>query len=107
MLLLSCDGYILEPTEWPKGSQASCEVLREVSGLLSRPCKKRRASSCDYGGSLWFSSLFIPDSYLLALMITYALIFLLLTWILTLLPADFWQLSFHSLDTDLATCGYS
>lgn len=27
----------------------------------------------------WFSSLFIPDSYLLVLMITYALIFLLLT----------------------------
>ena len=25
-LLLSCNGYLLEPTEWPKASQASCEV---------------------------------------------------------------------------------
>ena len=25
-LLSSCDGYLLEPTEWPKGSQASCEI---------------------------------------------------------------------------------
>ena len=25
-LLSSCDGYLLEPTEWPKGSQASCAL---------------------------------------------------------------------------------
>ena len=25
-LLLSCNGYLLEPTEWPKASQASWEV---------------------------------------------------------------------------------
>ena len=31
-LLLSLDGYLLEPTEWPKGSQASCEVWRDDSG---------------------------------------------------------------------------
>ena len=41
-LLSSCDGYLLEPIEWPKGSQASCGVLTENSGLLSRPCRKRR-----------------------------------------------------------------
>ena len=53
----SCNGYFLEPIEWPKGCQASCGVLREDSGLLSRPCRKRRASSCDDGQiSLFFSS---------------------------------------------------
>ena len=46
-LLSSCDGYVLEPIEWAKGSQASCGVLRGDSGLLSRPCRKRRASSSD------------------------------------------------------------
>ena len=56
-LLSSCDGYLLEPTEWPKGSQASCGVWREDSGLLSRPCRKRRPSSRDEGGISWvFSS---------------------------------------------------
>ena len=56
-LLSSCDGYLLEPTEWPKGSQASCGVWREDSGLLSRPCRKRRPSSRDEGGFSWvFSS---------------------------------------------------
>ena len=53
-LLSSCDGYLLEPTEWPKGSQASCGVLREDSGLLSRPCRKRRASSHNDGRISWF-----------------------------------------------------
>ena len=56
-LLLSCEGYLLEPIEWPNGNQASCGVLREDSGLLSRPCRKRRASSRDDGGiSCFFSS---------------------------------------------------
>ena len=53
-LLSSRDGYLLEPTEWPKVSQASCGVWREDSGLLSRPCTKRRPSSCNDGGVLWF-----------------------------------------------------
>ena len=56
-LLSSCDGYLLEPTEWPKGSQASCGVWREDSGLLSRPCRKRRPTSRDDGVVSWvFSS---------------------------------------------------
>ena len=56
-LLSSSDGYLLEPTEWPKGSQASCGIWREDSGLLSRPCRKRRPSSRDDGGvSGFFSS---------------------------------------------------
>ena len=56
-LLSSCDGYLLEPTEWPKGSEASCGVWREDSGLLSRPCRKRKPSSRDEGGISWvFSS---------------------------------------------------
>ena len=55
-LLSGRDGYLLEPTEWPKGSQASCGVSREVSGLLSRPCGKRRASSRDDGGVSWLFS---------------------------------------------------
>ena len=56
-LLSSRDGHLLEPTLWPKGSQASCEVWREDLGLLSRPCRKRWPSSRDDGGILWvFSS---------------------------------------------------
>ena len=56
-LLSSRDGYLLEPTEWPKGSQASFGVWRVYSGLLSRPCSKRRPSSRDNGGVSWvFSS---------------------------------------------------
>ena len=37
----------MEPIAWPIGSQASCGVLREYSGLLLRPCGKRRTSSLD------------------------------------------------------------
>ena len=55
-LLSSRDGYLMEPTEWPKGSQASCGVWREDSGLLSRPCRKRRPSSRDDRGVSWFFS---------------------------------------------------
>ena len=36
MLLSSCDRYLLEPIEWPKGSKASCEVWRKDQGLLFR-----------------------------------------------------------------------
>ena len=31
ILLSSRDGYLLEPTKWPKGSQASCGVWKEDS----------------------------------------------------------------------------
>ena len=31
ILLSSRDGYLLEPTKWPKGSQASCGVWRDLS----------------------------------------------------------------------------
>ena len=55
-LLLSRDGHLLEPTLWPKGSQASCEVWREDRGLLSRPCKKRRPSAREDGGVSGVSS---------------------------------------------------
>ena len=49
-LVSSCDGYLLELIEWPKGSQASYGDLKEASRLLSRPCRKRRASSHERGG---------------------------------------------------------
>ena len=52
-VLLSRDGCLLEPTVYPKGSQASCGVWIEDSGFLSRPCRKRRPSSRDDGGLLW------------------------------------------------------
>ena len=46
-ILLGRDRYPLEPTEWPPGSQASCGVWREDSGLLSRVCNKRKPTSRD------------------------------------------------------------
>ena len=52
-LLLSCVDYLLEPIEWPKGSQASGGVLREDSVLLSMPCRKSRASSRNDGEISW------------------------------------------------------
>jgi len=55
-LLSSCNVYLLEPIEWPKGSPASLGVLREDSGLLSWPCRKRRASSRDDRQISWFFS---------------------------------------------------
>ena len=39
-LLSNFYGYLLELIQWPKGSQASYEVLREDSGLLSGPAGK-------------------------------------------------------------------
>ena len=51
-LLQSRDADLLEPTEWPQGSQASSSVWREDSGLLSRPCRKRRPSYRDDRGVL-------------------------------------------------------
>ena len=55
-LLSSRTGYFLDPTEWPKGSQSSCEVWREDQGLLSRSGRKRRPPSLLDGGILWFFS---------------------------------------------------
>ena len=55
-LLSIRDGYLLEPSEWPKGIQASCGVWTEDSALLSRPCRKRRPSSRDDRGVSWFFS---------------------------------------------------
>ena len=52
-LLLKYAGYLLEPIYWPKGSQASCGFLRGDSGLFSRPCRKRRASSNNDGRITW------------------------------------------------------
>ena len=51
-LLSSRDGYLLVPTEWPKGSQASCRVLREDSGLPSRPCWKKKGPISRSRGNL-------------------------------------------------------
>ena len=51
ILLSSRDGYLLEPTKRPKGSQASCGVWKEDLGFLSRPCRKRRPSSHDDRGT--------------------------------------------------------
>ena len=36
-LLSSRDEHLLEPTLWPKGSQASCEVWREDLGPVDLP----------------------------------------------------------------------
>ena len=56
-VLSSRDGSFLEPTVWPNQSQASCGVWREDSGLLSRPCRKRRPSCREDEGISWvFSS---------------------------------------------------
>ena len=52
-VLSSCDAYLLEPTEWSKGSQPSSSVWREDSGLLSRPCRKRRPTSRDWKPQHW------------------------------------------------------
>ena len=64
ILLSSHDGYLLEATKWPKGSQASCGVWREYSRLLSRPCRKRRPSFHDDGGVPVFSSCGVSVGFL-------------------------------------------
>ena len=62
-LLSSCNGYLLEPIECPEGSQASCGVLREDSGLPSRPCRKSRASCRNDGGISWFIFELLQDMW--------------------------------------------
>ena len=65
ILLSSRDGYLLEPTKWLKGSQASCGVWKEDSGFLSRPCRKGRPSSRDDRGVWWvFSSCGVSVGFL-------------------------------------------
>ena len=59
-LLSSRDAYLLEPTEWPKGSQASCGVWREDSGLLSRECREEKALISRRQGISWFSRAAAP-----------------------------------------------
>ena len=39
-LLYSWHGYLLEPIEWPKGSQASCGVLRGDKDCSLGPAEK-------------------------------------------------------------------
>ena len=56
VLLPSLDGDLLEPPEWPQGSQASSSVWREGSGLLSRPARKRRPSPREDGRASGVSS---------------------------------------------------
>ena len=56
VLLPSRDADLLEPTEWPKGSQASSSVWREDSALLSRPGRKRRPSAREDGAVSGVSS---------------------------------------------------
>ena len=53
-LFLSCHGYLSEPIVWPKGSQASCGVLRGDTGLLFRPCRKEMASIAMKGNFVVF-----------------------------------------------------
>ena len=45
ILLSSRDGYLLEPTKWPKGSQASCGVWRVQLG-------ETRKALMEYGTQL-------------------------------------------------------
>ena len=63
--LSSRDTDLLKPTEWTQGCRASSSVWREDSGLLSRPCRKRRPSSRDDRGVWWvFSSCGVSVGFL-------------------------------------------
>ena len=55
-LLSSCDGHLLEPTLWPKGSQASCEVwslslLSQFQMDSSKQCNISSQQSVSDGGA--------------------------------------------------------
>ena len=67
-LLSSCDRYLLEPFEWPKGSQAYYGVLRGNSGLLFRPWRKRRAS---FGSDVGISWIFLICGGSLGFLLSY------------------------------------
>jgi len=54
-LLSSCNGYLLEPTEWSKGSQASCGVLRGDMGCSLGPAEKEWPHLTMTGESRGFS----------------------------------------------------
>ena len=55
-LLSSRDADLLEPNEWPQGSQAFSSVWREDSGLCSGSGRKRRPSPREDGGFSGVSS---------------------------------------------------
>ena len=55
-LLSSRDAGFWEPPERPQGSPASSSVWRQDSGLLCRPCRKRRPSAREDGGISGVSS---------------------------------------------------
>ena len=55
-LLSSRDADLLEPTEWPQGSQAFSSVWREDSALCSGSGRKRTLSSREDGGFSGVSS---------------------------------------------------
>ena len=59
-LLSRCDEYLLERTEWPKGSQASYGVWREDSGLLSGHAGKEGPHLAMMGASSGFSRVAAP-----------------------------------------------
>ena len=54
-LLSSCDGYLLEPIEWPKGSQASCGVLKGTRDCSLVPEEKEGPHLAMTGQSHGFS----------------------------------------------------
>ena len=61
-LLSSRDGYLLEPTAWRKGSEASYGVWRDDSGLFSWPCRKKGPHLAMTGASRGFSPAAAPVS---------------------------------------------
>ena len=61
-LLSSHDGYLLEPTAWRKGSEASYGVWRDDSGLFSWPCRKKGPHLVMTGASRGFSPAAAPVS---------------------------------------------
>ena len=60
-LLPSRDADLLEPTEWPQGSQASFGVWREDSGFLFRSCRKEGPHFTMTGASRGFSRAAVPE----------------------------------------------
>ena len=61
-LLSSRDGYLLEPTAWRTGSEASYGVWRDDSGLFSWPCRKKGPHLAMTGASRGFSPAVAPVS---------------------------------------------
>ena len=57
---LSCDTDLLEPTEWPKGSQAPCGVWRETQDCSPGHAGKEDPHLAMTGASCWFSRAAVP-----------------------------------------------